>query len=691
MPAQGRFRFSELARPLALDDGDLPVHGYAWRHPSPTACVVAVHGLQSHAQWFAEAADGLVRRGLSVYAVERRGSGSSPGRSGDIDRYQTWFAEVGRVVDLARAEHPGVPVHLVGHCFGANLALGVALQRSGGVASLIMLAPGLHITPDYTPAEKLRIAVAGLAAPQRRFRVPQEDRLFTRDPEVLAWIQADALGSKTLTARTLLQIRRMITSLRARVGELAVPLLVVEAARDRIADNAATAELLDRRLGGRCRRVAFDAEHFLLAEPCRDDVLDEIAAWVRQGPTPVVGESLRGERRRGATTAATVAAVEVRTAELPFRFSFGHALAERRSSTNVYVKVTLSDGTVGFGEGVPRSYVTGETPEAAAEVVRRRYAPALVGRELAEPGDVAVVLDAAAAAASAATDSPAGPPGPPGAAWCAVELAVLDAAGHRFDRPVSSWLGPVRAPELAYDAVLPFSNTAALVPLAGVVRALGISQLKLKVGRSLDDDLDRLRLLRRILGADVDLRVDANCAWTAEQALAAIEQMRRFGISLVEQPVAADDLAGLRRLTTTCPELIAVDESLRTVAEAEALVAAKACDAFNIRVSKCGGLRASMRIAEIAADAGLTVIVGAQVGESGLLSAAGRHLAACAAPRYLEGSAGRLLLREDITRERVLPGRGGRAHPHAGPGLGVTVREDVLEAHRVGHARLVEA
>jgi muconate cycloisomerase len=88
-----------------------------------------------------------------------------------------------------------------------------------------------------------------------------------------------------------------------------------------------------------------------------------------------------------------------------------------------------------------------------------------------------------------------------------------------------------------------------------------------------------------------------------------------------------------------------------------------------------------MRIAEIAADAGLTTIVGAQVGESGLLSAVGRHLAACVAPRYLEGSAGRLLLREDVTRERIIPGRAGRARPHPGAGLGVTVAEAVLARH----------
>jgi muconate cycloisomerase len=695
MPSQRRFRFSERARPFELDGGTAPaVHGYAWPHPSPRASLVVVHGLQSHAGWFAGAADGLVDRGLAVYAPERRGSGSSPGRSGDIDRYQDWFAEVGRVVDLARAEHPGVPVHLVGHCFGATVALGAALERPGAVASLVMLTPGFHILPDYGPAEKLRIAASALLAPQRRFPVPQDDGLFSRDPEVVAWIAADPLGARTLTARCLLQIRRMVARTGRRIGELGelgVPLLVVEAARDRISDNAANAALLDRRLAGRVRRVTFDAEHFLLAEPCRDAVLDEIAAWVATSddgagggaaPSPLPASSPAGQRGRARRPGDTVVSVEVALAELPFRFSFGHALAERRSSTNVYVKVTLADGTTGFGEGVPRGYVTGETPEAAAETVAQRYAPALLGAAVGDPAGVAGVLDGVADAT--------GGDDPPGAAWCAVELAVLDAAGHRCGVPVSHWLGPVRAPVLTYDAVLPFSGTAAVAGLATVVRALGITQVKLKVGRDLDDDLARLALLRRILGPAADLRVDANCAWTADEAVTAIERMRRYRISAVEQPVAAGDIDGLRHVTAACPETIAVDESLRTVAEASALVEAKACDAFNVRVSKCGGLRASRRIAEIAADAGLGVIVGAQVGESGLLSAAGRHLAACVAPRYLEGSAGRLLLTEDITRERVLPGRGGRARPHTGAGLGVTVAEAVLARH-TQRARLVEA
>src|SRR5205085_11006811 len=107
MASDGRFRFSEQARPMVLDDREPAVHGYAWRHPSPIASLVVVHGLQSHAQWFAEAADDLVDRGLSVYVPERRGSGSSPGRSGDADRYEAWFDDVGRLLHSVRAEATG--------------------------------------------------------------------------------------------------------------------------------------------------------------------------------------------------------------------------------------------------------------------------------------------------------------------------------------------------------------------------------------------------------------------------------------------------------------------------------------------------------------------------------------------------------------------------------------------------------
>lgn len=278
-PTCRRFEWGPGAQPLRLDEHRPPVCGHAWRPPTPAAVLVLLHGLQSHSEWFAEAAELLCARGFAVYALDRRGSGSSPAPRGDIRRYADWFEEVGAVLDHVRALHPGVPTHLVGHCFGGAIALGSALRYPRHVASLVMLTPGLYVLPDYGVAEKLGILACGLLAQDTRFRVPQDDDMFSRDPEVVAWIGEDALGARTVTARCLLQTARMMSWLRRHVGELRVPLLVVEATRDRIADNRRNRALLDRALGDRWERLAFDAEHLLVAEPCRDALLDSLAGW----------------------------------------------------------------------------------------------------------------------------------------------------------------------------------------------------------------------------------------------------------------------------------------------------------------------------------------------------------------------------------------------------------------------------
>jgi acylglycerol lipase len=274
-----RFAFSAQAEPFRLRAGAPHVHGYAWRHPDPAAALVLVHGLQSHAQWFAEAADGLLARGRSVFALDRRGSGSSPGPRGDVRGYGDWLDEVADVVALARREHPGVPVHLVGHCFGANVALACVLERRPPVASLALLTPGLRIKPRYGVGDSLRILAAARLAPATRFPVPQDDALFTRDPAVLAWIRADRRGARTVTARCLLEAEQMGRRARAGLLGLDLPLLVVEAARDRLSDTAANRALIHRAWRRDWRIASFDGEHHLLAEPCRDAVLDELARW----------------------------------------------------------------------------------------------------------------------------------------------------------------------------------------------------------------------------------------------------------------------------------------------------------------------------------------------------------------------------------------------------------------------------
>jgi muconate cycloisomerase len=350
---------------------------------------------------------------------------------------------------------------------------------------------------------------------------------------------------------------------------------------------------------------------------------------------------------------------------LPFRLRFAHALAERGSTTNLFVRVTLSDGSSGVGEGVPREYVTGETPGAALVRVRGTYAPNLVGSavDVRDPRASLVGLRGALHRDGRS----------PGSAWCAVESAILDAIGHSTNRACAGFFGGYARHRVQHGGVVPYLRMHLVAALLLLYRAWGLGSVKLKVGRSLEADVRVARLARAILGREVELRADANAAWSVEQTLVAAHALRSFGVSTYEQPVSADDTDGLRRLTAELPEAIMADESLCSVDDARRLAAARAADVFNVRISKCGGPIAALEIVQIARAAGIRCQLGAQVGESAVLRAVGRVVAGVVEPACCnhEGADNAVLLATEVGTPRALPGRGGWVAVPRGPGFGV--------------------
>jgi len=367
-----------------------------------------------------------------------------------------------------------------------------------------------------------------------------------------------------------------------------------------------------------------------------------------------------------------IAAIDVFTVRLPFRFSFGHSLAKRCSSENVVVRVRLSDGTEGWGEGVPRDYVTGEQSGSAASRIADQYAPRFAGLDVCKPEAVLSAL--AETFTELGLERRAS-----GASWCALELAILDAVARARRLNVADWLGPARRAGVYYGAVVPFCGQRAFWAVLAFYKFYGFRTVKVKVGRDLDQDVKRIELARRFLGPAVVLRVDANCAWSAEQALEAAERMRPFAVASYEQPVPADDIAGLRRISESIPEEVVVDESLCTLEQARTLIGERACRGFNVRVSKVGGLLAARRMVDLARRSGLSVHLGAQVGETGILSAAARTLAVIEDPMSnYEGSDNTFLLKKDLTSEDLTVGLKGYGRLLSGYGFAVTVRPDRL-------------
>jgi muconate cycloisomerase len=356
---------------------------------------------------------------------------------------------------------------------------------------------------------------------------------------------------------------------------------------------------------------------------------------------------------------------------LPLRWSVGHAAARRRSSDNIFAAVELEDGTVGFGEGLPRPYVTGETVESCWEALEGLDAEPLVA---AWPSAKAAdeVLSTLSATPSARS---------------ALELAFLDAAGRSSGRPAaalaSEVLGiePPVEREVAYSAVLPFAGPSLLKMLCWGARLYGFPSAKLKVGKTVSEETHRLKAVRGWLGPSVELRADANGAWSPEEALIAMEACRRTEVACLEQPVAPEDWPQLADLTGGAPAVaLMADESLCGEEDLVRLMATGALQAANCRIAKMGGLIPSARLGRAALEAGLEVLVGCHVSESTLLSAAGRHLAALLPEaRWYEGSFDRWLLKASVAREPLGFGRGGKASVSLSPGLGVEVDRQALE------------
>src|SRR5690606_28001098 len=149
------------------------------------------------------------------------------------------------------------------------------------------------------------------------------------------------------------------------------------------------------------------------------------------------------------------------------------------------------------------------------------------------------------------------------------------------------------------------------------------------------------------MGRHVDVRLDANEAWTCATLERHILPLVPFGISSIEPPVPHREIAGLAAVRRSLGVPIMHGGSLRCEFDARLAIAQEPCDLFNIRLSKCGGFLASLRLAILAHQAGLGYQLGCQVGETGILSAAGRHFATSVGHiRYLEGSYDAFLVKE---------------------------------------------
>lgn len=366
---------------------------------------------------------------------------------------------------------------------------------------------------------------------------------------------------------------------------------------------------------------------------------------------------------------------------IPFVESFAHSTKSRRASDAVVVRLTTDEGVSGYGEGIARPYVTGESVDSVVSRVRDVIWPAIRGADMTDGDGVGSLAVAGKLLPSSDPDAKerAGGIIYHGAARCAVELALLDLLTRIRGESIATCMPP-RTQKLRYSGVIGMVSPGSAAAQAAKMSAAGLAEFKVKVGD--DAGIDRLAAVRDAVGNDASIRVDANGVWGLEQAVDEIAAMSAFAIDMCEEPLGRHGVTDLTELAGRVQVPLLLDESLVTESDARALVAMDSPRLrFNLRVSKCGGLGPCLALAAIARAHDLGFVIGCQVGETSLLSAAGRHLAAALDDHlHLEGSFGTFLLSEDIAASEVQFGAGGLAPLLDGPGLGVSIVEERLES-----------
>jgi muconate cycloisomerase len=351
---------------------------------------------------------------------------------------------------------------------------------------------------------------------------------------------------------------------------------------------------------------------------------------------------------------------------LPLKAPMKMAGVTITKAENLLVRIEAADGTVGWGEAASAPTMTGDTLGGLVWAVRDHLASLLVGRD----GVTHVELKRAMTRALMGNTG----------AHSAIEMALLDLCGRAAGVGVIELIGkPVRR-QVAPMWLLGNATTEKDVAEAHEKRANGFDFFKLKIGvKPLVTEIAAAHAIRESL-PDTPLCADANCGLTFAAARRYLEGAHKAKLMFVEQPLAYDDLAGLKALARSKVP-IGIDEGIHSLRDIEANARAGA-SGISLKLIKLGGLTTALAAGKLCRKLGLKINVAAKIAESSIGTAAAVHLA-CAVPNVDWGvSLTNFYLAEDIVR-RPIAIADGKVHLPAGAGLGVDVDEAAVARFRV--------
>jgi len=273
-----------------------------------------------------------------------------------------------------------------------------------------------------------------------------------------------------------------------------------------------------------------------------------------------------------------VAALEAIPVGLPFARPYVTATGRLDRREMLVVRIAAADGTVGWGDAVPMSLRGGPGLDVVRDDLERRCLPALTGTAISSNAEAISRCRSAGAGAQALS---------------AIDIALLDLRGRLEGRPAWRLLGATAAADVRCNATLGADEPGPAAAAAAAAMRSGFGTIKVKVGDA--EDVERVRAVRGAAGSGMRLRVDANGAWTLEEALARLATIEPLGIELTEQPCAAAAELGAVRKASPIP--VVADESVTDLDDAVGGYARGHFDAATLKLAKVGGPNAAVAIA----------------------------------------------------------------------------------------------
>ncbi len=298
---------------------------------------------------------------------------------------------------------------------------------------------------------------------------------------------------------------------------------------------------------------------------------------------------------------------------VPLRVPFKTALRSVSSVEDVIVEIHTDTGAIGYGEAPPTGAVTGDTTGAILGALRDHIIKTIVGREVDDFEDLLQAVNSCIVKNTSAK--------------AAVDMALWDLYGQLYRIPVYKLMGGSRS-QIITDITISVNPPEEMARDARNAVDRGYDTLKIKVGADPSLDVARLVAVRKEVGSNVRIRIDANQAWSPKQAVKLLNQMQEKGLDIefVEQPVKAHDFEGLQYVTQRSYVPVLADESVFSPADALKIMQMGAADMVNIKLMKCGGLYNALKIASAAEVYGVECMIGCML-EAKISVNAAVHLA----------------------------------------------------------------